>query len=63
MTSFKSRQQHTTIADKSEFGWPAVKEYVEDELADGEVDKKRIHRADYRAESQNSQEQEGFSNK
>ena len=35
MISFKTRQKHIRIADRSEYGWAAVEEYVEDELADG----------------------------
>ena len=49
MASIKSRQKRIRIADRSEFGWAAVEEYVEDELADGEDDEKRIQRADFRA--------------
>ena len=44
-----SRQKHIRIADRSEFGWATVEEYVEDELAEGEDDEKRIQRADLRA--------------
>ena len=36
MTSLKTRQKHIRIADRSEYGWAAVEEYVKDELADGE---------------------------
>ena len=43
MASIKSSRKHTRIADKSEFGWAAVEEYVLDELADGEDDEKRIY--------------------
>ena len=49
MKSLKSRQKHIRIVDRSEFGWAAVEEYVEDELADGEDDEKRIQRAEFRA--------------
>ena len=49
MTSLKTRQKHIRIADRSEYGWAAVEEYVEDELADGEDDEKRVQRADFRA--------------
>ena len=49
MTSLKTRQKHIRIADRSEYGWAAVEEYVEDELADGEDDEKRIQRVDFRA--------------
>ena len=40
MTSLKTRQKHIRIADRSEYGWAAVEEYVEDELVDGEDDEK-----------------------
>ena len=33
MTSLKTRQKHIRIADRSEYGWAAVEEYVEDERA------------------------------
>ena len=49
MTSLKTRQKHIRIADRSEYGWAAVEGYVEDELADGEDDKKRIQRVAFRA--------------
>ena len=49
MTSLKTRQKHIRIVDRSEYGWAAVEEYVEDELADGEDDEKRIQRVDFRA--------------
>ena len=49
MTSLKTRQKHIRIADRSEYGWAAVEEYVEDELADGEDDEKRIQRVEFRA--------------
>lgn len=43
------RQKHIRIADRSENGWATVEEYVEDELADGSDDEKRLNRADARA--------------
>ena len=36
----KFRQKLIRIADRSEYGWAAVEEYVDDELADGEDDEK-----------------------
>ena len=45
----KFRQKLIRIADRSEYGWAAVEEYVDDELADGEDDEKRIQRSDFRA--------------
>ena len=47
--ALKYRQKLIRIADRSEHGWAAVEEYVEDELADGEDDEKRIQRSDFRA--------------
>ena len=43
------RQKHIRIADRSEYGWATVDEYVENELADGSDDEKRLSRADARA--------------
>ena len=37
------------LADKSEFGWSTINEYVDDELADNEVDAKKIKKAEKRA--------------
>ena len=34
--------KHIKIADRSEHGWAAVEEYVEDELSDGEEDETKI---------------------
>ena len=49
IASIKFRQKLIRIADRSEYGWAAVEEYVDDELADGEDDEKRIQRSDFRA--------------
>jgi len=38
------------LAGKSEFGWATVNEYLSDELASDSDDKKRIYRAERRAE-------------
>ena len=38
------------LADKSEFGWATVNEYLSDELASDSDDEKRIFRAERRAE-------------
>ena len=43
------RQKHIRIADRSENGWATLDKYVEDELADGSDDEKRLSRADARA--------------
>ena len=37
------------LADKSEFGWATVNEYLSDELASDSDDEKRIYRAERRA--------------
>ena len=37
------------LADKSEFGWVTVDEYLSDELASDSDDEKRIYRAERRA--------------
>ena len=38
------------LADKSEFGWQTVNEYLSDELASDSDDEKRMYRAERRAE-------------
>ena len=45
----RERQKLIKIADKSEFGWSTINEYVDDELADNEVDAKKIKKAEKRA--------------
>lgn len=46
-----SKQQKLIIlADKSEFGWKTIEEYVQRELADAKEDAKRIRHAEDRAE-------------
>ena len=45
----KERQKLIKIADKSEFGCSTINEYVDDELADNEVDAKKIKKAEKRA--------------
>ena len=42
------RQKLIRMADRSEHGWATVEEYIEDELADSD-DEKRIQRAEVRA--------------
>ena len=49
LEGIKTRHKPIRIVDRSEYGWAAVEEYVEGELADGEDDEKRIQRADFRA--------------
>ena len=43
------RQKLIKIADRSEYGWATVDEYVEDELAEGKEDERRLFRAEGRA--------------
>lgn len=50
-TSMLSEQQKLILlADKSEFGWKTVEEYVQHKLADAKEDAKWIRRAEDRAE-------------
>ena len=44
-----SRQKIIKLADKSEFGWATVQEYVSDELADDKADSSKIKKAEKRA--------------
>ena len=44
-----ARQKIIKLADKSEFGWATVQEYVSDELADDEADTSKIKKAEKRA--------------
>ena len=37
-----NRQKLIKVADRSEFGWATVEEYVADELADNSDDEKRL---------------------
>ena len=43
------RQKLIKLADKSEFGWNTIREYVDDDLADNEADSKKIKKAEKRA--------------
>ena len=44
------RMKAIKFADKSEFGWQTVNEYLSDELASDSDDEKRMYRAERRAE-------------
>ena len=44
-----NRQKLVKLADKSEYGWATIQEYVDDELADNESDAKKIKKAEKRA--------------
>ena len=44
-----NRQKLVKLADKSEFGWATVQEYVFDDLADDEADASKIKKAEKRA--------------
>ena len=48
MKLMDERQKHVRMADRSKYGWVTVDEYVEDELADNEDDKKRMFKAEAR---------------
>ena len=50
MSMLGERQKLVLLADKSEFGWKTVTEYLQHELADDEQDGKKIRRAEERAE-------------
>ena len=43
------RQKQIRIADRSEYGWATVEEYMDDELAENSDDEKRMFRAELRA--------------
>ena len=44
------RQKLLKLADRSEFGWAVVEEYIDDDLAEDSDDEKRIERAERAAE-------------
>ena len=46
----ESRQKLILLADKSEYGWKTVSEYVDKELADDEEDAKKIKKAEKEAQ-------------
>ena len=50
MSMLGERQKLILLADKSEFAWKTVTEYLQHELADDEQDGKKIRRAEERAE-------------
>ena len=50
MSLLAERQKLILLADKSDFGWKTVDEYVKHELAVDEEDGKKIRRAEERAE-------------
>ena len=45
----KERQKLILLADKSQYGWKTVQEYLQHELADDSDDEKKIYRAESRA--------------
>ena len=49
MSLLHNRQKLIKLADKSEFGWTTVQEYIDDELADDEADASKIQKAEKRA--------------
>ena len=46
----ESRQKLILLADKSEYGWKTVSEYLDNELADDEEDAKKIKKAEKEAQ-------------
>ena len=49
MALLQNRQKLIKLADKSEFGWATVQEYIDDELADDEADASKIRKVEKRA--------------
>ena len=49
MSLINKRQKLIKIADRSEYGWVTIDDYVEDELADNLDNEKRLFRAEVRA--------------
>jgi len=56
----RHRQKIIKLADKSEAGWLAVKEYEAEELASDSDDKKRIRKAQERALKKKEKKQDAF---
>ena len=54
--SLESRIKLIRIADKSEFGWVTVEEYVCDDVADDSGDERKIRMAENRAEQKRKKE-------
>ena len=48
------------MADKSDFGWSTVNEYLSDELASNSDDEKRMYRAERRAERKTKERRRRF---
>ena len=49
ITLAKERQKLILLADKSQYGWKTVQEYLQHELAEDSDDEKKIYRAESRA--------------
>ena len=49
------RQKHILLANKSDFGWPLIREYKRNDLAEDSDDEKKIIRAEARAHIQAKQ--------
>ena len=49
ITQVKERQKLILLADKSQYGWKTVQEYLQHELAEDLDDEKKIYRAESRA--------------
>ena len=49
ITLVKERQKLISLADRSQYGWKTVQEYLQHELAEDSDDEKKIYRAEARA--------------
>ncbi|CAH3149781.1 unnamed protein product, partial [Porites lobata] len=56
----KIRIKVIKMADKSDFGWSTVNEYLSDELASNSDDEKRMYRAERRAERKTKERRRRF---
>ena len=63
MKQLATRQKHIKIADRSDHGWATVSHYLEDPLASGPDDEKRLDRAESDAEKDAKKEADRGANK
>ena len=59
----QKRLKHIRIADKSEFGWDTVDNYMSDELASNSEDDKRLKKAETEAGAKRKKRQQNFQDK
>ena len=52
------KDKNIKLADKSEFGWATINEYLDDELADDESDARRIKKVEKRGSDKAKANQE-----